>query len=79
MAERKRRKARLRKRLQLWRHTPPSNDDSGGPIVNEQTGLCLTAEGLSSSEDLRAVECNEEDRYQRWTFQKYTGLKSKLL
>lgn len=61
-----RRKAALKKKLQVWSHS------KGGQIVNEHLNLCLTTEGLKRSNNLRAVECNQDDLWQIWWFQRYT-------
>lgn len=73
VAERKKRKARLRKKLQLWTHS------KNGQVVNDQTGLCLSTDGLSSGENLLAVDCSEDDARQQWVFQKYTNENKNLL
>jgi len=68
VSQSRKRKARLKKRLQIWQHR------KGGQIRNEHTNLCLTTESLKSSDNLRAVPCNQNDLYQIWWFHKYTDL-----
>lgn len=63
-----RRKYRNKQKFQVWTHT------KGGQIVNQVSGMCLTAEGLASSDALRAVECSDNDLFQLWWFQKYTDI-----
>ena len=71
VSQSKKRKARLKKRLQVWKHL------RGGQIMNEKTNLCLSTESLKSSNDLRAVQCNKNDLYQIWWFHKYSDLNVK--
>ncbi|KPM04279.1 polypeptide N-acetylgalactosaminyltransferase 13-like protein [Sarcoptes scabiei] len=54
-----------KKKLQIWSH------EKGGQIMNEHLNLCLTTEGSKSLDDLRIVECNDDDLAQIWWFQKY--------
>lgn len=62
------RKQMIQKKMQTWLHT------KGGQIRNEHFNLCLTTEGLRSSDNLRVVDCNPDDLYQIWWFQKYEDI-----
>ncbi|CAG2109825.1 unnamed protein product, partial [Medioppia subpectinata] len=65
---RRKRTAKKEKRKQQWKHT------KGGQIVNEYTGLCLTAADTESGGDARVADCNEDDAHQLWWFQTYTDI-----
>lgn len=65
----KKKKARQKKLYQTWSHS------KGGQIRNEFTNLCLSTEGLQSSDSLRTVECNQDDQFQIFWFQKYNDLR----
>ncbi|KAH9415089.1 hypothetical protein DERP_006175 [Dermatophagoides pteronyssinus] len=62
------RKQMIQKKMQTWLHT------KGGQIRNEHFNLCLTTEGLRSSDNLRVVDCNPDDLFQIWWFQKYEDI-----
>lgn len=64
----RKRKHFIHKKMQTWIHT------KGGQIRNEHFNLCLTTETLKSSDNIRVVECNKDDLYQIWWFQKYTDI-----
>lgn len=66
------RKMKIKKKYQTWSHT------KGGAIINKHLNLCLSTEGLKSSSNLRSVECNQDDLYQIWWFQKYTDVNVKV-
>lgn len=62
------RKDQHKRKMQMWIH------EKGGLIRNKHFNLCLTTEGLKSSDNLRAVDCNANDPSQIWWFQKYTDV-----